>query len=116
ALCDDGFIAWINGVEVYRYNMPGVEPIVGTLATGATAEPVPFLTYDLPTPAPSTYLLVGANTLAIQVFNATLASSDIDFDVSLNSILVDSIPPTLASVTPAPGTVNGLTQITVQFS
>src|SRR5688572_21891369 len=21
--CDDGFIAWINGVEVYRYNVPG---------------------------------------------------------------------------------------------
>src|SRR6185436_7569517 len=91
-------------------------PIVGTLATGAAAEPVPFLTYDLPSPSPSSYLIVGANTLAIQVFNATLASSDIDFDASLDSILVDSIPPTLASVTPAAGTLNALTQITVQFS
>ena len=35
ALCDDGFIVWINGVEIYRYNMPGGEPIVGTLASGA---------------------------------------------------------------------------------
>src|SRR5262249_54099827 len=43
AIIDDGYIAWINGVEVVRYNMPeGVPPYNGT-ALGALAEPPPFI-------------------------------------------------------------------------
>jgi len=117
ALCDDGFIAWINGVEVYRYNMPGGEPAIGTFfASTAAGEPVQFTTYNLTAPAPSSYLLVGANTLAIQVFNATLASSDIDFDTSLTSFILDPTPPVVSGVTPMPGTLTELTQITVEFN
>src|SRR5688572_28197714 len=37
--CDDGFIAWINGVEAYRYNVPAGQRAYNTSATGAITEP-----------------------------------------------------------------------------
>ena len=117
AMVDDGFIAWINGAEVRRVNMPGVagDPVTITnLATGAT-EPVPFLFYTLT--SVTNYLVAGTNTIAIQVFNTTLGSSDIVFDASLDATLAETNPPTILSATPAPGSfLTSLTQITVQFS
>jgi hypothetical protein len=117
ALVDDGFVAWINGTEVQRVNMPdpaGTGVTITNLAANAT-EPVPFVTYPLP--PPSTYLVPGTNILAVQVFQSALASSDFDFDASLESILVETNPPTVLSVNPAPdSTVDTLTEITVTFS
>jgi len=117
ALVDDGFVAWINGTEVYRVNMldPSGSPVTtNTLAENA-AEPVPFLVYDLPTP-PS-YLVAGTNTIAVQVFQSSLGSSDIGFDASLETILTETIPPTVLSAAPSTGsTVTNLAQITVTFS
>ena len=113
---DDGFVAWINGVEVQRTNMtgpPGDPVTIATLAIGA-AEPVPFVFTSLP--SPGSYLVVGTNVLAIQVFNTTSNSSDIVFDASLDAILVETNPPVVFSKTPAPGTLNSLTSITVTFS
>src|SRR5256714_1701913 len=115
ALVDDGFVAWINGTEVQRVNMgtAGGAVTISTLATGAT-EPVPFVFYDLLNP--TNYLVVGTNVIAVQVFNTTLASSDLDFDCSLSTTAPDLMPPTLATRTPAPGLVNALTSITVTFT
>src|SRR5262245_54759258 len=116
ALVDDGFVVWINGTEVYRVNMqePSGSPVTtNTLASNA-AEPVPFLVYDLPTP-PS-YLVAGNNTIAVQVFQSSLGSSDIGFDASLETIISETIPPTVLSAAPAASsTVTNLTQITVTF-
>jgi hypothetical protein len=115
ALVDDGFVVWINGTEVQRVNVgtPGSAVTIGTLATGAT-EPVPFVFYDLL--SPTNYLVVGTNVMAIQVFNTSSTSSDLDFNCSLSTTAPDPTPPTIASISPAPGTVNHLTQITVTFS
>src|SRR5262245_30138653 len=115
ALIDDGFVVWINGTEVQRVNVgtAGSAVSVSTLATGAT-EPVPFNFYDLLSPA--SYLVVGTNVIAIQVFNTTLASSDLDFNCSLGTTAPDLVPPTVADVSPAAGTVNTLGQVTVRFS
>jgi hypothetical protein len=115
ALIDDGFVAWINGTEVQRVNAgtAGSAVSITTFATGAT-EPVPFLFYDLLNPA--SYLVVGSNVIAIQVFNTTLASSDLDFDCSLSTTAPDPTPPTIASTSPAPGAVSTLSQVTVTFS
>ena len=117
ALVDDGFVAWINGTEVQRVNMvgPAGDPVsVTTLANNAT-EPVPFDTFTLPTP-PS-YLVIGSNVLAVQVFQTSAASSDIDFDASLESVLVETNPPTVLGASPSAGsTVGGLSAITVTFS
>jgi len=115
-LVDDGFVAWINGVEVLRVNMPGVsgDPVtVGTPGNNA-AEPVPFVITNLPTPP--TYLLAGTNVLAVQVFQSAIGSSDVGFDGSLETILTETNPPTVASFSPVSGMVSNLNQITVTFS
>ena len=113
---DDGFVAWINGREVRRVNVTGNtdDPVtINTLAGGAT-EPVPFVVYNL---GAVTNLINGTNVIAIQVFNTTLNSSDLDFDCALNALLIDTNRPVIVSITPPPGsTLASLTQITVQFS
>ncbi len=116
AKVDDGYVMWINGVERVRVNV-GVagDPVTYTnLAAGAT-EPVPFDFFILTSPA--SFLVNGTNTIAVQVFNTALASSDIVFDSSLDGVLIDTNPPVIVGVSPAPGsTVNTLTQVVVQFS
>ena len=116
SLVDDGFVAWVNGVEVLRVNMTGPtgDPVtISTLAINAV-EPVAFVISNLP--SPPTYLMAGTNVLAVQVFQSALNSSDLGFDCSLESILTETNPPTIASVSPVAGTVSNLNQITVTFS
>ena len=113
AFIDDGFIAWINGTEVRRFNVSTGEPTVRTLASNA-AEPPPLNTYRLS--RTQNYLVEGINVLAVQVFNTSATSSDIGFDCSLQSIRNESIPPIIEHVTPPPGTVSDLTSVTVTFS
>ena len=73
ALSDDGFIAWINGMEVARFNMPaGAVPYNG-VSSAALPEPVP-LQID-PLFNPQNYLVAGTNVIAIQAFNASLSGS-----------------------------------------
>ncbi len=118
AKVDDGFVVWINGAELRRVNMSGVtgDPVTtNTLSTGAPSEPVPYVLYNFVTP--TNFLVNGTNVIAVQVFNTTDGSTDIVFDGSLDAVLVDTNPPTIVSVTPAPGSVlASLTQIIVEFS
>ena len=114
AACDDGFIVWINGVEVQRYNVPAGPLAFGATATAAVTEPVAAAAYDLINPA--SYLVAGANVIAVQVFNASLTSSDLGFDCSLSTTAPDLIPPTVATKSPSAGLVSALTSITVVFN
>ena len=113
SLSDDGFIAWINGVEVARFNMPA-----GTIPNNGTASgPVESTVRIHALPNPSTYLVAGQNTLAIQGFNASLTgSADFVIDAQLVSAVPDSTAPAIASVNPTAGTINSLQQITVTFT
>jgi hypothetical protein len=113
SLIDDGYVAWINGVEVVRANVVANPPTIATLAS-QPGEPAPFVTQTLA--PPGGYLINGTNVLAVQVFNTTLASSDLDFYCSLISFGPDTNAPTLLSQAPVPGTVGSLPQITVTFS
>src|SRR5262249_47545601 len=111
AFIDDGYIAWINGVEVFRENVSGDQTRL-TLAAGV-AEPIPV---NSMTRYPVTGLLHnGTNWLTVQVFNTTLGSSDIDFDCALSTIIGETIPPTITSFSPPAGTRTELTSITVNF-
>jgi hypothetical protein len=113
AVVDDGFIAWINGTEVKRFNVGPGEPTYQTLSTNAP-EPVPFVIYNLP--SPGSYLVTGTNVLTVQAFNTSSGSSDFGFDASLTALQNEAIPPTIVNVTPAPGTVPSLTSVAVTFS
>jgi len=115
AFSDDGFIAWINGTEVARFNMPaGDVPFDGT-ASPALPEPVPPQNDTLSNPG--AYLVPGTNVIAVQAFNASLGgSSDFVIDVSL-SYTTDTTPPTVANLIPPAGaTVRNLTSLEVDFS
>lgn len=113
--CDDGFMAWINGTNVQRYNFNSPpEPIFTSLATGGPPfEPPPLVNFDV---FPVDFLVQGTNVIAVQLFNITTNSSDIAFNMELKSFAPDTVPPTISAKAPAPGTVTNLTQITVTFS
>jgi len=114
ASCDDGFVAWINGKEVARYNVPDGELGLGSFALGAVPEPV--VASDYVVGAPATVLQPGANVLAVQIFNASLGSSDLVWDARLVAD-VDDAPPQVAGIVPEPGAaVSELTSVEVTFS
>ncbi len=113
-IIDDGFVAWINGVEVARHSVsPALtDPAYNSLALTAN-EPVLF-SYTITNF--QSYLQSGQNMLAVHLLNGSLTSSDILFDAELVAELADRDPPTLVSMDPAPGPVNSLSQISVTFS
>ncbi len=110
---DDGFIAWINGVEIGRYNVPD-----GALAFDATAvSPIEATLTPLTlTDNLATLLSSGTNLLAIQVFNANTSSSDLLLDAALASDQ-DETPPVTVDITPQPGSrLPQLTTLEVVFN
>ena len=72
-LSDDGMVAWINGTEVARFNLPaGNIPYNGRASTDL-AEPAPIQNYLLTNA--QTLLLSGTNVIAIQAFVSSLTNS-----------------------------------------
>lgn len=112
--CDDGYLVWINTTNVLRYNMPAGNIAYNGGASGAIVEPATNYTATLPNPG--SYLVLGTNQVAVQVFNAGIGSSDLGWDLSLANGKIDADAPVIAAATPAPGTLNELRQITVFFS
>jgi hypothetical protein len=95
--CDDGFVAWLNGIEIARHHAPA------TLLHNSTATAAAHLHQTLAIPA--TALQSGPNILAIQSLN--LAASDSDF---LLDATLTGRGGTVAMVyltTATPGSANG---------
>jgi hypothetical protein len=70
---EDGFVAWLNGVEIARANFNGT-PAHNSVATAALEETIPnaWTEYSVPV----SLLVPGANVLAIQGLNSSSGSSD----------------------------------------
>src|SRR6185436_10669318 len=66
---DDGFIAWINGVEVQRYNMPGGDIPFSGGALNAVNEPTQNGAAYILHITNSASLVNGINELAVHAFN-----------------------------------------------
>jgi hypothetical protein len=118
AACDDGFIAWLNGREVVRYNTaagnrPFNDHLAPDRATASVVEPVSMVDYPLNL---ANLLVNGENVLSIQVLNATLFSSDLFFDAELTAAANETTPPRVLSALPVPGEATNLSQVTVIFS
>lgn len=113
AICDDGFVAWINGTEVARVNMPAGAPRHDGYASSAAPEPVEVSETVL---TELSFLRTGENVLAVQVFNNSLSSSDLQWDAELIATQPDIEPPRVASVQPAGGAVEELNEVTITFS
>ncbi|HKQ37223.1 MAG TPA: lamin tail domain-containing protein, partial [Verrucomicrobiae bacterium] len=116
---DDGYIAWLNGVEINRYNMPGGEIPFNGVSSGSISEPqnrgAAYLDYLIPNPP----LVIGTNVLAVHAFNQNISSStDFGFNGQLYGFFPDpsALPPRIQSITPAPGETYYLTNITIVFT
>jgi hypothetical protein len=89
---DDGAVFYLNGVEIYRTNMPaGVitnGTYTGILTCGAVGNATCPILFTF-TGNALTNFLAGTNTLAVEVHNAGFSSSDIVFE----SALFYTLPP-----------------------
>ncbi|MFO1475344.1 MAG: lamin tail domain-containing protein [Verrucomicrobiota bacterium] len=96
---DDGCIVWINGQEVARFHVdPSLVPAYNSFGQDHEAGLVTFEETNLPNAG--SFLVEGSNIVAVQAFNATLGSSDLSIDVSLEEVR------SISSTTPTPGAVN----------
>lgn len=85
-LVDDGAVVYLNGVELYRLNMPA-GPV--SYATPASS---PVEASLVETNVPATHLRPGTNVLAAEVHQVSSTSSDVVFGLSLNGLPHDFGP------------------------
>jgi len=80
-LADDGFVAYINGKEIARHNMPEGEIGFETTASSAKAgdAEAEYNQFDVPDGA----MKNGRNTIAVEVHQSDANSSDMGFDMEL---------------------------------
>ena len=107
---DDGYIIWLNGTEVGRYNMPSGAPTTASFASSAIEPTLQSQAVSIGA------LRAGTNVIAIQAFNSGTGSSDLYVDANFVGTL-DDTPPTLLFQLPYEGsTLTSLNQIEVDFS
>ncbi|WP_035605258.1 lamin tail domain-containing protein [Haloferula sp. BvORR071] len=102
---EDGFVAWVNGVEVGRANFAGT-PAYNSVATAALDGTIVNSWTEFTVPASA--LVAGTNVLAIQGLNSSVGSSDF--------LLLPELTGSTAAVPgdavyfskPSPGALNGL--------
>jgi hypothetical protein len=111
---DDGFVAWINGVEVARANFNGSPTYLSNALS--SLEPAATNSFVV-SGAPQNYLATGSNVLTVQAFNNTLSGSDFRFDGQLQITKLNFNPPVITNVVPAPdGTLAALVEVSVFFN
>src|SRR4030095_973040 len=76
-LRDDGGVVYLNGVEVFRGNMPAGPITFNSLAVVAAENTIDEA------PVPPALLVAGPNVIAVEIHQNALASSDISFDLEL---------------------------------
>jgi Calcineurin-like phosphoesterase len=83
-LVDDGAVVYLNGVEVYRQNMPTGNILFSTLASasaGSAGVPAENVWTTIPsTPTLLNALQVGRNVISVEVHQSSVSSSDISFN------------------------------------
>jgi trimeric autotransporter adhesin len=82
---DDGAVVYVNGVEVARDNMPAGPPTAATLA----ASTLTLRTDEkavLPFTVPSTALVAGSNTVAVEVHQSAASSPDLSFNLQVQGV------------------------------
>ena len=103
-ILDDGAVVYVNGIEVVRNNLPAgviTHATFASSAVGGAAEST-LNKFVLPTSA----FVAGVNTIAVEVHQNNLTSTDLGFDMELlgsldstfNSTSADLILPTCSQV------------------
>ena len=89
---DDGAVVYLNGVEIFRSNMPD-GPIGPSTRASSTASDDGNRFHEFV--ARSQLLSPGENVLAVQVHQRSASSTDVSFDLSLAGLWRDREPPPL---------------------
>ena len=84
ALVDDGFVVWVNGVELHRWNMPA-DPVQLSTTASDRISGLDELLVRRVVGLPVTALVPGENVIAVAVHQATAESSDTRFDLRLSA-------------------------------
>ena len=111
-LRDDGGVVYLNGVEVFRSNMPTGSVNSSTIASaavGGTDESAYFDTNISPS-----QLATGRNVLAVEIHQSSANSSDLSFNLELASASIVTRAPYLQIGTP-PNAQTGTCSITVRW-
>jgi Calcineurin-like phosphoesterase/Bacterial Ig-like domain/Purple acid Phosphatase, N-terminal domain len=99
---DDGVVIYVNGVEVYRNNMPAGTVTNTTLAsTAASDDGNTALDFTISTSA----FVSGNNVIAVEIHQNAGTSSDLSFDLQVIGS-VDLIAPAVLTFSPADNSVN----------
>lgn len=107
---DDGAVVYINGQEAFRYNMQA--GLIGYATLAQAANPAGegvFIVSNIP----PNLLIQGTNTVAVEVHQNSLTSSDIDFGMAL---LVNFFAPTVLSITNQPQSVAAVETTSPSFT
>ena len=78
---DDGAVVYVNGVEVWRDNMPTGTISYTTPASAAVSGSAETSTFS--TTVASSYFVEGSNCIAVEVHQNATSSSDLGFDLQL---------------------------------
>ncbi len=104
---DDGFVAWLNGVEIARKNAPDTN-LWNSAATARHSDNLAMQFEDFDISGTIGALTVGANVLAIQGLNIHATNTDYLIQAQLNATSIGSLGTQARYfVTPTPGAPNG---------
>ena len=97
---DDGAIVYLNGVEIFRSNMPEGDVSFSDLAPGAVDgdDETDFFLHSFL----DNHLSDGSNVLAVEVHQVNVASSDLSFNLELLANF-EPVPPTIVITSPTDG-------------
>jgi hypothetical protein len=95
-LRDDGAVVYLNGIEVFRSNMPAGEVNHATLALVSVFAPDENFTF-FPTNLTAAALRASVNVLAVEIHQNLPTSQDISFDLELAPAGTRTLPRLTAS-------------------
>ncbi|MGY8647311.1 MAG: lamin tail domain-containing protein [Verrucomicrobiales bacterium] len=98
-LSDDGFVVWINGQEVHRYQVNDGDLSIGMTAN-SNGDESNWIEHLVTTA--NSFLHEGTNTIAIHAFNKVVTSSDF----GINFEVIRPAPVAGAPPVPSPGAAN----------
>ena len=84
--CDDGAVVFVNGREVYRYNMPSGRVTQATRAVRALGPELEHERHCQPFSVPTESVVDGENVVAVSVHQANATSSDLAMDLELSAL------------------------------
>ena len=111
---DDGFVAWLNGVEIANLHKPTSTLRYSSQATKSNREPIKWHVTSLHNMSETTEK--GWNVLSVMLLNYRKSDTDAYLDVRLSAKEREFVPPEIVSISPKPGEVTELSAITVTFS